>query len=134
LRRRLASEPVEPFRYDRTPHLDTLARKAARWCEDNVDRISTADPDLPAGIYNRVADNWRPLLSIADVAGGAWPQRGASCPGRNGWCQRVVSKHRFLCRKLFHDSLLLFDSFVPQWEPASIVIATLQAWICARRR
>ena len=27
------------------------------------------------GIYNRNADNWRPLFQIADVAGGDWPQR-----------------------------------------------------------
>jgi Protein of unknown function (DUF3631) len=75
LRRRLASEAVEPFRHDRTPHLDILARKAARWASDNADRVRGADPDIPAGIFNRVADNWRPLLAIADAAGGDWPER-----------------------------------------------------------
>ena len=30
---------------------------------------------MPA-IYNRAADNWRPLLSIATVAGGNWLARG----------------------------------------------------------
>jgi len=30
---------------------------------------------MPQGVFNRVADNWRPLLAIADVAGGEWPQR-----------------------------------------------------------
>ena len=30
---------------------------------------------MPDGIHNRRADNWRPLLSIADVAGGEWPER-----------------------------------------------------------
>ena len=30
---------------------------------------------MPANIINREADNWRPLLSVADAAGGAWPQR-----------------------------------------------------------
>lgn len=30
---------------------------------------------MPAGIYNRAADNWRPLLAIAEVAGGKWPER-----------------------------------------------------------
>ena len=30
---------------------------------------------MPAGIYNRAADNWRPLLSIATVAGGGWVAR-----------------------------------------------------------
>jgi hypothetical protein len=30
---------------------------------------------MPEGIYNREADNWRPLLAIADVARGQWPKR-----------------------------------------------------------
>ncbi len=30
---------------------------------------------LPANAFNRIADNWRPLLAIAEVAGGDWPQR-----------------------------------------------------------
>ena len=25
---------------------------------------------MPAGVLNRAADNWRPLLAIADAAGG----------------------------------------------------------------
>jgi hypothetical protein len=52
-----------------------LARKAARWAADNAERIGAADPDLPPGIFNREADNWRPLFSIAAVAGGDWPER-----------------------------------------------------------
>ena len=31
------------------------------------------------GIYNRVADNWRPLFQIADVAGGDLAATGAGC-------------------------------------------------------
>ena len=34
-----------------------------------------ADPAMPAGIYNRAADNWHPLLCVSDIAGGAWPER-----------------------------------------------------------
>jgi putative DNA primase/helicase len=33
------------------------------------------DPETPAGVFNRAADNWRPLLAIAAVAGGEWPAR-----------------------------------------------------------
>jgi Protein of unknown function (DUF3631) len=53
----------------------TDARKALRWASDNAHRFRGADPDIPAGIFNRVADNWRPLLAIADAAGGEWPKR-----------------------------------------------------------
>jgi hypothetical protein len=60
---------------DRADHLDVLARKAVRWAEDNAERIGAADPAMPGGIINREADNWRPLLAIADAADGGWPQR-----------------------------------------------------------
>jgi len=75
LRRRRADEPAQPYRHDRTAHLDELARKLARWAADHADDIRGADPDMPDGVYNRVADNWRPLLAIADAAGGEWPER-----------------------------------------------------------
>ena len=75
LKRRLPSEKVDNFRLDRTAHLDELARKAARWASDNAARIQDADPALPAGLFNRDGDNWRPLLAIAEAAGGKWPDR-----------------------------------------------------------
>jgi Protein of unknown function (DUF3631)/Primase C terminal 2 (PriCT-2) len=75
LRRRRADEPIEAFRFDRVAHLDEVARKAARWALDNADRIRAADPNMPDGVFNRAADNWRPLLAIADAAGGEWPAR-----------------------------------------------------------
>ena len=74
LQRRLADETVEPFRLDRTQHLDRLASKVARWTADNADHLRTADPLMPPGVFNRIADNWRPLLAIADFAGGEWPK------------------------------------------------------------
>jgi putative DNA primase/helicase len=52
-----------------------LARKLARWASDNFTVLAACDPPLPPGAFNRLADNWRPLLAIAQVAGGDWPQR-----------------------------------------------------------
>lgn len=75
LRRRRPDEPVEPLRIDRTPHLDRLARMAARWAADTFEQLRDADPVLPASITNRAADNWRPLIAIADAIGGDWPER-----------------------------------------------------------
>jgi putative DNA primase/helicase len=75
LKRRLPSETIASFRPDRAGHLDVLARQAARWAQDCAERIADADPDMPEGIFNREADNWRPLLAIADAAGDDWPER-----------------------------------------------------------
>jgi hypothetical protein len=75
LKRRLRSEKIEPYRPDRAGHLDVLARKEARWTADNAERVAATEPEMPEGIINREADNWRPLLAIADVAEGDWPER-----------------------------------------------------------
>lgn len=54
-----------------------LCRKLARWCGDYAKQIEASDPILPSRAFNRLADNWRPLFAIAEVAGGDWPQRVA---------------------------------------------------------
>jgi hypothetical protein len=81
----LPSEQVTPFRLDRTAHLDGLARRIARFVADHADAITDADPDMPAGIRDRESDNWRPLLAIADAAGGEWSTRAreAAVHGRD---------------------------------------------------
>ncbi len=75
MRRRRPDEAGARLRADRCPELDLLARKAARWAADNVEALRAADPDVPACLQNRTVDNWRPLIAIADAAGGDWPAR-----------------------------------------------------------
>lgn len=36
--------------------------------------MSRARPDRPDGVRDRAAEIWRPLLAIADAAGGHWPE------------------------------------------------------------
>jgi putative DNA primase/helicase len=52
-----------------------LRRKAARWADDNFSLLADPDPAIPDTLNDRAADNWRPLLAIADLAGGDWPAR-----------------------------------------------------------
>ena len=72
LRRKKPTERVKQFRSDRTFELKQLARKIARWTADNRDALVASEPDTGA-LFNRAADNWRPLLAIADRAGSDWP-------------------------------------------------------------
>ena len=37
--------------------------------------MRVADPDVPATLHDRAADCWRPLLAVADRAGGDWPEQ-----------------------------------------------------------
>ena len=70
LKRALPGEQKEHFRDGDSPVLIEFRRKTARWMQD---LIHIPDPDLPAELYNRVGDNWRPLFALAELAGGQWP-------------------------------------------------------------
>jgi putative DNA primase/helicase len=56
-----------------------LGRKMARWANDNFEALKACDPCLPPSAHNRLADNWRPLFAIAEVAGGGWKERVLAC-------------------------------------------------------
>lgn len=55
--------------------LEALCRKSWRWAQDNLAALKVADPEIPKGLNDRAADNWRLLFAIADIAGGDWPVR-----------------------------------------------------------
>jgi Protein of unknown function (DUF3631) len=75
LRRRLPSESITQFRAGHTVDLTNLASKAARWTVDNRAALERLDPAVPDHLFNRQADNWRPLFAVAQAAGGEWPER-----------------------------------------------------------
>ena len=74
LKRKLPSEQVEHFSYDDDEVFYTLRCKLARWADDNKKALKRARPVLPEGFDNRLADNWRLLFAIADLAGGIYPK------------------------------------------------------------
>jgi hypothetical protein len=67
LRRRLKDEVITRMRSNKTGHLSTLGRRAARWVADNITALKDADPELPEELNDRAQDNWRPLIAIADA-------------------------------------------------------------------
>jgi hypothetical protein len=74
LQRRKADEPLEELREDRCEPLIQLARMCARWAVDHAADLRGHDPAM-GDLINRGADNWRPLIAIADIVGGEWPDR-----------------------------------------------------------
>ena len=75
MRRRTKDEHVERLRLDRLDELEPLRRRIWTWSHHNMETLRTLDPSLPDGLHDRARDNWRPLVSIADLAGGIWPER-----------------------------------------------------------
>ena len=52
---------------------DDIRRKILRFVADQEEAIRNGNPVLPEGLNDRAADNWKPLLILADLAGGEWP-------------------------------------------------------------
>lgn len=50
------------------------ARQCIRWVGDNKDALAK-EPEVLPELDDRAADNWYPLLAIADAIGGDWPSR-----------------------------------------------------------
>lgn len=73
LQRKLRTDVTERLDVEGIASLDDLRHRAAAWTAENFGRLKAADPVMPMEIVDRVADNWRPLLAIADAAGGHWP-------------------------------------------------------------
>jgi putative DNA primase/helicase len=70
LRRRRPEEKIVSLRAGVSSE---LPGRCARWALDNNCWLD--DPAIPEQLFNRVEDNWRPLLAIADVVGGPWPEK-----------------------------------------------------------
>jgi putative DNA primase/helicase len=81
LQRKARNAKVERLRRRDSEELKALRSKAARWAADNFDSLTDPDPAVPEVLNDRAADNWRPLLAIAELAGGSWPEqaRRAAC-------------------------------------------------------
>lgn len=76
MRKRAPNEHVEPYEEEdaeaeSAPLRDALAAWTALPGTDAAVRVR---PLLPAGVVDRAAEVWRPLVAVADAAGGAWPE------------------------------------------------------------
>ena len=80
MRRKLPGERVASLRQTGPAakvmgeELNTLRRQIARWIEDHAAQIAAAHPTPVEGLSDRAADNWMPLLAIAEALGGTWPK------------------------------------------------------------
>jgi uncharacterized protein DUF3631 len=76
MNRRTRDEPVDRLRLTALPReLEPLLRQVARWAQDHAPALRDSDPQVPEGLNDRAADNWCPLLAIADLVGGPWARR-----------------------------------------------------------
>jgi hypothetical protein len=81
MRRRAPHEHVEPYRARlHEPEGKKRGQLLGDWAKAAAECMAGSWPDMPPGVSDRPADVWEPLLSVADAAGGCWPDRArAAC-------------------------------------------------------
>jgi hypothetical protein len=77
LRRKRRDESVIRFRRREVTAVAVPIRESCqRWATaERIAELADARPDLPDDLDDRAADGWEPLLAIADMAGGTWPEQ-----------------------------------------------------------
>jgi putative DNA primase/helicase len=104
LKRKLPGQWMVPIR-GRNYNTD-IQPKAARWAEDHGRQLSMGDAVLPDAIHGRAADNWRPLIRIADAAGGDWRERLLKIAER--YCASESDDDHLVT--LLHDVISIFET------------------------
>ncbi|WP_323183417.1 DUF3631 domain-containing protein [Streptomyces sp. NBC_00091] len=85
MRRRRPGEKVAEFRSARDiPALNTLRDRLVGWLAPLRTAAMELTPAMP--VEDRAADTWEPLVAVADLAGGGWPERARTA------C-RAMTKH-----------------------------------------
>ena len=71
MQRKMPGEKCERMR---ELHAEDYRKRCADFVREHSEAIAQARPETPSGLNDRAADIWEPLLAIADLAGGEWPQ------------------------------------------------------------
>lgn len=73
--KRVPRGEVKKFRKREVKH-EAAGNKAriAAWCSANLESLRDARPQMPDALSDRQADCCEPLVAIADLAGGEWPE------------------------------------------------------------
>ena len=105
LRRKKPNESTERMKKGKA-EFKVLPQMISRWTNDIRDKLKHFEPDLPPAIQNRDADNWEPLIAIADCAGGDWPERARKAALELTQCEQSLS----FGLELLTDIETIFDS------------------------
>jgi hypothetical protein len=108
LERRTAEEQVDRFRRrNAQPEGHELRDRLADWLGPQIDDLRQLRPELPEELDDRAQDIWEPLLGIADVAGGDWPELARhAATGLSGNGAREDEEHT---ARLLRDIRTVFD-------------------------
>jgi hypothetical protein len=121
MRRRAPTEAVEPFRTRaHEPEGHAIRERLALWGSTVGALAGRAWPELPAGIVDRPAEVWEPLIATADVAEGDWPALARSAC--IALCKVASDRRASLSVRLLSDLRIIFEK---AGQPEAIHTETL---------
>ncbi|ORB70854.1 hypothetical protein BST44_22760 [Mycobacterium scrofulaceum] len=86
MQRRKPDEKVEPYRLSRDrADLTEVRAKVQEWTATVPEDVGAMRPDIP--VDDRPADLWEPLIIVAELAGGEWPERARLA------CKALTARH-----------------------------------------
>jgi hypothetical protein len=88
-----------------------LKARLSAWCQEHLKALEDAEPAIPTALSDRQADCCEPLLAIADLAGGTWPE--AARLGLVELCTRAQTDDDSIGVKLLSD---VRDVFRPRGD------------------
>jgi hypothetical protein len=124
MRRRAPGESIEPWRERiHGPQASEVRERLETWAERNAATVTAPWPVMPNGIEDRNADIWEPLIAVADLDGGDWPnraRRSAVALVAQSRCNRPS-----LGLMLLRDLHTLYAGSVTETLPTEQIIAQL---------
>jgi putative DNA primase/helicase len=116
MQRKLGSDSCEHFNHLDNNEFGQLRQRSLRSSLDIFDTLKQADPSIPAGMDNRIADNYRLQFAISDLAGGSWPERARSAAMKISGTVDVSSRNARLLAaiKAIYDARLEEEKKTPR--------------------
>jgi Protein of unknown function (DUF3631) len=125
MKRKKSSERVSKLRDRDTDAFLELRRKARRWADDNVSELQKARPLIPEELNDRDADNWEPLLAIADLAGNEWPNLARSAAVKLSADSDAEAEAESNKVRLLADVRAIFEELAVDRLPSATLVAEL---------
>jgi uncharacterized protein DUF3631 len=128
LARRSKEEAIERFRRrEAEPAAGPIREALAQWsqAQNTITKLQAARPEIPETLGNRQADICEPLLAIADMAGGKWPEQARAA--LNELCAGEIEDSDSIGVALLYDIREIFDSTIADRLPTKQLLEALIA-------
>ncbi len=123
LRRKKRDENVDRLRHAEPDLFETLRAKLARFSVDYSEHVKLARPHLPNELGDREQDNIEPLLQIAHVAGGHWPDTALKAALK---IYKTTQSNQGLAIELLSDIQEIFETKgIPKISTADLITALI---------